>query len=155
MQHLISDIHSLLIKNKKTVAVAESCTGGLLSILLTKTCGSSKYFILGIVAYSNRIKEDILKVPSRLIVKKGAASQETAKRMAQEVRKLAKTDLGIGITGIAGPTGGTTEKPVGTVFIAIARKDKKICKKFIFTGNRSAIRKKSALKTLELLKILI
>lgn len=155
MQPLVSKIHSLLIKNKETIAVAESCTGGLLSTLLTQISGSSQYFILGVVAYNNRIKEDILKIHTQLIVKKGAVSCEVAKRMAQTVRKLAKADLGIGITGIAGPSGGTPKKPVGTVFIAIDSKDKKICKKFNFTGNRIAVRKKASLKALELLKLLV
>lgn len=155
MEHIVNQIHKILIKNKKTVAVAESCTGGLLSTLLTQISGSSKYFILGVVAYSNKTKENILKVPVQTIVKKGAVSCEVAKRMAQAVRKLAKTSFGIGVTGIAGPTGVTADKPVGTVFITIDSKDKKICKKFNFTGNRTSVRKKTALKSLALLKKLI
>lgn len=151
MEHIVNQIHKTLIKNKKTIAVAESCTGGLLSNLLTQISGSSKYFILGIAAYSNRVKEDILKIPGQLIAKKGAVSQESAKRMALSVRELAKTDFGIGITGIAGPTGATPKKPIGTVFIAIDGEDRKICKKFHFTGNRAGVRKKAALKALELL----
>lgn len=151
MQDIVSKIHLTLIKKGKTVAVAESCTGGLLSNLLTRISGSSKYFILGIVAYSNRTKENILKIPSQLIAKKGAVSRETAKIMAQAVRKLAKTDFGIGITGIAGPSGATAKKPVGTVFIAIDSKDEKICQRFLFKGNRNIIREKAALKALELL----
>jgi len=155
MQGIVVKIHLILIKKRKTVAVAESCTGGLLSNLLTRISGSSKYFILGIVAYSNKTKENILKIPAQLIAKKGAASRQVAKIMAQAVRKLAKTDFGIGVTGIAGPTGATPKKPVGTVFIAIDGKDKKICKKFLFTGNRIAVRKKAALRALELLKLLV
>ena len=138
----------------KTVAVAESCTGGLLSSLLTYIGCSSKYFILGIVAYSNKSKQDILKIPAGFIAKKGTVSQEVAEKLAQNVRKMAKTDFGIGVTGIAGPTGGTPKKPAGTVFIAVTSKNKTISKKFHFTGNRAAIRKKSALKALELLKSL-
>jgi len=151
MKHIVNQIHKTLIKNKKTVAVAESCTGGLLSNLLTRISGSSKYFILGIVAYSNKTKENILKIPAQLIAKKGAVSREAAKIMAQAVRKLAKTDFGIGITGIAGPTGATPKKPIGTVFIAIDSKDKKVCQRFLFKGNRNTIREKAALKALELL----
>jgi nicotinamide-nucleotide amidase len=155
MEHIVNQIHKSLIKNKKTVAVAESCTAGLVSTLLTQISGSSEYFILGTVVYSNRTKESVLKVPSRLIARKGAVSQDIAKKMAQAVRKLAKTDFGIGITGIAGPTGATPHKSIGTVFIAIDSKDKKICRRFLFKGNRNTIRQKAALKSLELLKPLI
>lgn len=155
MEHIINQIHKTLIKKRKTVAVAESCTGGLLSDLLTRLSGSSKYFILGIVAYSNKTKENILKIPARLIAKKGAVSRQVAKIMAQAVRKLAKTDFGIGITGIAGPSGATPKKPVGRVFIAIDSKDKKTCRRFLFKGKRNTIREKAALKSLELLKPLI
>lgn len=155
MELNINQIHKLLIKNKKTVSVAESCTGGVLSSLFTKTAGSSQYFILGIVAYSNSAKEFILKIPPRLITNKGAVSREVAERLAKSARKLAGTDFGIGITGIAGPRGDSREKPVGTVFIAINTKNKKICKKFNFSGSRLTIRKKAALKALELLRELI
>lgn len=150
-RHTVNQVHNLLIKDKKTVSVAESCTGGLLSKLLTELSGSSGYFILGIVAYSNKAKVNILGIPFSLIAEKGAVSREVAKRMAQSVRKLAKTDFGIGITGIAGPTGGTPQKPVGSVFIAVDSVNKKLCKKFFFLGRRATIRKKAALKSLELL----
>ncbi len=155
LEHTVSQIHKLLIKNKKSIAVAESCTGGLLSNLLTQIPGSSKYFILGVIAYSNKAKENILKVPVNIIAKKGAVSINVCERLAKSVRLMAKTDFGIGITGIAGPGGGSKEKPVGTVFIAIDTKNKQICKKFNFTGSRITIRKKAALKALELVKDLI
>ncbi len=155
LEHTVSQIHKLLIKNKKSIAVAESCTGGLLSNLLTQIPGSSKYFILGVIAYSNKAKENILKVPVNIIAKNGAVSRNVAERLAKSVRLMAKTDFGIGITGIAGPGGGSKEKPVGTVFIAIDTKNKQICKKFNFTGSRITIRKKAALKALELVKDLI
>jgi nicotinamide-nucleotide amidase len=151
MQHLIIQIHKRLIKNRKTVAVAESCTAGLLSTLLTQPSGSSQYFTLGVVTYSNKAKEIILKVPHSVIVKNGAVSKIVATTMAQSIRKIAKTDFGLSITGIAGPAGGTPNKPVGTVFIALDSKNKKVCKKFHFTGSRTTIRKNSALKALELL----
>ncbi len=147
----IAKVHRLLIKKKKTIAVAESCTGGGISNLLTKISGSSKYFILGIVAYSNKAKENILKISPQIISKKGGVSKEVAKNMAQSIRRLAKTDFGIGITGIAGPTGATPNKPKGEVFIAIDSKNKKICKRFHFNGSRLAVRRKTALKALELL----
>lgn len=155
MKHNLKQIHTLFLKKKRNIAVAESCTAGLLANLLTRLPGSSQYFILGVVVYSNHMKRDILKVPANIITAKGAVSKEVAELMAKSVRLLAKTDFGIGITGIAGPTGGTREKPVGTVFIAINSKNKKLCKKLHFTGNRLSVRKKSALKALELLNKLI
>ncbi len=155
MQHIINQIHKPLIKKKKTVAVAESCTGGLLSSLLTTLSGSSRYFILGVVAYSNAVKTRILGISPALIAQKGAVSFEVARKMADGVKKIAKTDIGIGITGIAGPTGAIAGKPVGTVFIALTSAKKKNCQKFLFTGNRLTIRNKAVLKSLELLKNLL
>ena len=155
MEYIVTQTHNLLIKNKKSIAVAESCTAGFLSNLLTQIPGSSQYFILGVIAYSNKTKENILKIPTHIIAKKGAVSKNVAKLLAKSVRLMAKTDFGIGITGIAGPGGGSKEKPVGTVFIAIDTKNKKICNKFNFSGSRTTIRKKAALKALELLNRLI
>ena len=155
MQPIVLKIHKLLIKKHKTLAVAESSTGGLLSKLLTDIPGSSKYFTLAVVTYSNRAKKTILKIPSSFIAKYGAVSYETAQRMSKAIRRLAKTDFGIGITGIAGPGGGSTRKPKGTVFIAIESKNNKICQKFKFSGGRGAVRRKAALKALELLRVLI
>jgi nicotinamide-nucleotide amidase len=155
MQHIIQQVHKLLLKNKKTVAVAESCTAGLLSYLLTSVAGSSQYFILGVAVYSNKVKNSILGVPASLITRKGAVSKEVANRLASSVRKIAKTDFGIGITGIAGPRGAAPDKPVGTVFIAVDSKKQKKCQKFLFFGQRNSIRKAAALKALELLKPLI
>lgn len=152
MEHILNQIHSLLIKNKKKIAIAESCTGGLLSNLLTRIPGSSHYFILGIVAYSNKAKGTILKIPAPLINKRGAVSKEVAKKMAKAIRKLAQSHIGIAITGIAGPGGGTPQKPKGTIFIAIDSKTKKISERFIFKGNRLAVRKIASLKALRLLK---
>lgn len=151
----MSQIHKSLLKAGKTIAVAESCTGGLLSQLLTSNAGSSDYFVFGAVTYSNRSKETVLGIPRGTIEKKGAVSKEVALKMARAVRLLAKTDFGIGITGIAGPSGGTPVKPVGTVFIAVDAQKKLICKKFIFKGNRQAIRQKAALKALGLLRTLL
>lgn len=155
MERIVKLIHRLLIKKEKTLAVAESCTAGIVCDLLTRISDSSRYFILGIVAYSNKAKVNILKIPKHIILKKGAVSKEVAALMAKSVRTIAKTDFGIGITGIAGPTGGSKEKPVGTVFIAVDAKNNKICKKFRFEGNRLAIRERAALKSLRLLKLLI
>ncbi|MFH1269869.1 MAG: CinA family protein [Candidatus Omnitrophota bacterium] len=155
MEGDINKIHKLLLKNRKTIAVAESCTGGILSNLLTKTPGSSRYFILGIVAYSNTVKEGILKIPHRIITKKGAVSKEVAAGLAHSARRLAGVDFGIGITGIAGPKGATPRKPVGTVFIAIDGKRRKLCRRFSLKGSRTKIKNKAALKALKLLGTLI
>jgi nicotinamide-nucleotide amidase len=152
MHPVVKQIHRLLIRKSQTVAVAESCTAGLVSFLLTQFSGSSKFFTLGVVTYSNSAKNKILGIPFSIIDKRGAVSKEVALLLAQSVRKIAKADFGIGITGIAGPTGATPGKPVGTVFIAISAKTKKICKKFFFKGNRSSIRQQSALNALKLLK---
>lgn len=153
MQAILNQIHKLLIKNQKTVAVAESCTGGLVSTLLTEISGSSKYFILGTVTYSNKSKENILKIPHKIIRQRGAVSERVAMQMAKNIRKIAKADFGIGITGIAGPGGAMPSKPAGTVFIAINSENRAVCKKFRFSGNRTNVRKKAALTSLELLDL--
>jgi len=154
-ENIVNKVHKSLLKNKKSLAAAESCTGGLSSSLLTRLPGSSRYFILGVVTYSNAAKTAILKIPAATIKKYGAVSAEVASLMAQNVRKIAKANLGIGITGIAGPSGGSPQKPVGTVFIAVENDAKKICRKFRFSGNRENVRKQAALKSLELLSCLV
>jgi len=148
---IVKQAHNRLIKKGLKLAIAESCTGGLLASMLTELSGSSKYLILGLVTYSNESKTSLLKIPAALIAKKSAVSYEVAELMARNARILAKADLGVGITGIAGPAGGVAGKPVGTVFIAVNSKSKQLYQKFLFKGNRSSIRKQSALKALELL----
>ena len=128
----------------KTIAVAESCTGGLLGSLLTDTPGASKYFLGGVIAYQNLVKQILLGVPSHILRKHGAVSKETAIRMAIGVQKKFKVRVGVAITGIAGPAGGTKEKPVGLVYIALVSGQKKKCERSLFSGNRSAIRKRAA-----------
>jgi len=155
MQGISRKIHKLLLAKRKTLATAESCTGGLLSHLITQNPGSSGYFLLGVNAYSNQAKELLLKIPHRLIVKKGAVSPEVALQMARNIRRIIRADFGIGITGIAGPGGATADKPLGTVFIAVSGKKQNLCRKFILQGSRSSIKKKASLKSLELLKNLI
>jgi PncC family amidohydrolase len=154
MPNLIQKIHTFLLKSGKTISTAESCTGGLLSSMLTELSGSSKYFILGVVSYSNAAKTNILNISAGTIQKNGAVSKEVALLMAKNIRKIAKTDFGIGITGIAGPTGGSKDKPLGTVFIAISDKNKSVCKKFVFKGNRWSIQKQAASKALQLLRLI-
>jgi nicotinamide-nucleotide amidase len=115
-----TQVGEVLKKQKATIAVAESCTAGLVMHRLTNVSGSSAYLMGGIVAYDNRIKEEILIVSSELLQKYGAVSPEVASEMAVRVKELLKTTYGLSITGIAGPTGGTPEKPVGLVYIAVA-----------------------------------
>lgn len=111
---------NLLIEKNKKVAVAESCTGGLLAGRITEISGSSQIFVCGVVAYANNIKISVLKVKSETLAQYGAVSEQTAIEMAEGVRLLAGADIGIGITGIAGPTGGTPEKPCGLVYVALS-----------------------------------
>jgi PncC family amidohydrolase len=148
---ILKQIHKKLLSNGKTVAVAESCTGGLLSELLTSLSGSSNYFLLGIVTYSNKSKEITLCIPTKIITKYGAVSRQVAILMAQNIRKKTKADFGLSITGIAGPNGATPTKPIGTVFMAFANKNKTLCRLFLFSGKREDIRKKSADQALRLL----
>lgn len=145
-------IGKVLRKRKMTMAVAESCTGGLISSRITDSSGSSEYFIMGIVAYSNRIKENILGVSPRLLQKHGAVSKQVALEMAKGARLLANTDIGIGVTGIAGPAGGTRKKPVGLVYIAFVMNKKQILKEFRFKGSRQDIKLQASEAGLNLIK---
>lgn len=116
-------VDSLKEKGLK-IATAESCTGGLISKMITDVSGASAVFDLGVCSYANEIKEKVLGVSGEVLKAKGAVSQEVAMQMAQGVRKLSGADIGISTTGIAGPTGGSAEKPVGTVFIGVSTMDK-------------------------------
>ncbi len=133
-------IGGLLRARKKTVSVAESCTGGLVAKLLTAAPGSSDYFMGGVTAYSNRVKEIFVNVPKKKIQKFGAVSTQVAQELAKNIRKIMKTSLGIGITGIAGPRGGTRQKPVGLVYIGLADQNNVLVNKFLFNGDRERIR---------------
>lgn len=137
-------LNELMISKKLTLAVAESCTGGLVQELITSVSGVSKYFNGGIVSYSNEVKINQLKVKSETIEKFGAVSVETAAEMALGVRTELKADIGISITGIAGPEGGSEEKPVGTVCFGISDKAQLITHKVVFNGTRDSIRFKAA-----------
>jgi PncC family amidohydrolase len=134
--NLLNKISLLLKKQKLKIATAESCTGGLIGHTLTNVSGASDYFDRGVISYSNKSKSELLGVPERLIEKYGAVSNPVAKAMAEGIKIKSEVDIGISTTGIAGPTGGTKEKPVGLVFIAISTKDNVIVKKFQFSGNR-------------------
>lgn len=135
-QTLEEVIAGLLTAKKLTIAVAESCTGGMITSRLTDVSGSSDYLERGLVTYSNAAKISMLGVPAEIIERHGAVSEETARLMAEGVRKLAGTDLGISSTGIAGPTGGSPEKPVGTVYIALADSRKTICRHYAYRWDR-------------------
>ncbi|MCX5668277.1 MAG: CinA family protein [Candidatus Omnitrophica bacterium] len=178
-----SKVWEVLRKRQITLAVAESCTGGLISSRITDISGSSKYFKMGLVAYSNLIKENILGVSFRhceqpkgvvssviarrpkadeaprlssglrpeLLPKDEAISKQVALTMAEGVRRLAGTDIGVGVTGIAGPTGGTKKKPVGLVYIALVTNKKRIVKEFRFKGSRLQIKSRTTQAALRLI----
>ena len=140
--HLNNQLKKLtakLKKNKIKVAVAESCTGGLISYNLTKIPGASKYFMMGIVSYSNISKLDLLKVKQKTLTKYGAVSAEICKEMCNNLLKISKTNIAISVTGIAGPDGGTKKKPIGLVYVGICSKDKLEIKKFNFGKKLSRI----------------
>ncbi len=145
-------VGALLRQHKASVATAESCTGGLLAGRLTEVPGSSDYFIEGVVTYSNEAKMRMLGVSQELLAEHGAVSEPVACAMAEGVRKLAGTTLGIGITGIAGPGGGSEEKPVGLVYMALASENGVTARKFIFPGDRQFIRTLAVNAALDLIR---
>ena len=144
-----------LIHSRKTLSIAESCTGGLLAHRLTNVPGSSAYFLGGVTAYANRIKMTLLKVPSSVIKKHGSVSAQTAVKMAEGIRKIFRSDYGIAITGIAGPAKDDTKKPVGLVHIAVCSPQKISHKKLLLKGTRLSIKAQAASHALRMiLKIL-
>ncbi|HTH36627.1 MAG TPA: competence/damage-inducible protein A [Pyrinomonadaceae bacterium] len=145
-------VGTLLRESGKTLAVAESCTGGLIGMRLTDVPGSSAYFLEGAITYSNEAKIRTLNVPEKTVAGYGAVSSETAEAMALGIKERANADYGISVTGIAGPDGGSDEKPVGTVFIGYADKDQTRSVKFIFPGDRDLIRWRSSQAALDYLR---
>ena len=137
-------VGEVLLEKKATLAVAESCTGGLISHKITSVPGSSDYFERGVVVYSNKAKADYLGVSDEMLNSCGAVSSETAMAMAYGIRKAASTTFGLAVTGIAGPGGGTAEKPVGLVFIAIAGPNGIEVTGSRFEGDRSEVKEKTA-----------
>jgi nicotinamide-nucleotide amidase len=135
-----------------TLATAESCTGGLLAAALTNVAGSSRYFLQGVVAYSNEAKVNLLGVPNKLLQEHGAVSPEVAEAMAIGIRRRARSTIGVGITGIAGPAGGSETKPVGLVYIGLADEVQSSSRKFLFPGDRQLIRNLSVKAALDLLR---
>jgi nicotinamide-nucleotide amidase len=140
-----------LIKSHKTLSIAESCSGGLLAHRLTNIPGSSKFFKLGVIAYSYESKKQLLKIPAVIIKRYGAVSSHVVEMMAQNVQDLTKTDFGIGITGIAGPTGATRKKPIGLVYIALSTKNEVIVKRCVFKGRRTEVKKQTADQAMRML----
>ncbi|NOY58237.1 MAG: competence/damage-inducible protein A [Calditrichaeota bacterium] len=145
-------VANILTQRGKTLAVAESCTGGLLANNLTNISGSSKFFDRGIISYSNQAKMQALGVPETLIAEHGAVSAQVAQAMAEGVRNTAGTDYGLSTTGIAGPTGGTPEKPVGLVFIGYSDANETLAKRFNFLSDRMGNKERSVAAALNLLR---
>ena len=148
-------VGDLLRERKLTIAVAESCTGGLLTSRLTDVPGSSDYVERGIVCYSNRAKHELADVPEALIVEHGAVSEPVARAMADGIRARAGTDIGIGVTGIAGPGGGTPQKPVGTVAVAVALADEVRVRTFQFIGGREMVKFQAAQSALNMTRVMV
>tara|TARA_Y100000590_G_scaffold239388_1_gene269244 strand:- start:2173 stop:2646 length:474 start_codon:yes stop_codon:yes gene_type:complete len=152
MKKISQKLVKLLKKKKLKISFAESCTGGLLSSSITSVSGSSKVFTLGLVTYSNQAKINVLKVPKKIIIKNGAVSYETCLSMVINLNKISKTNISVSITGVAGPRGGTRQKPVGLVFIGIKKNNKTLVKKFLFKSKkRNTIQRSAVNKALNLI----
>ena len=153
---LNKNIVSLLLRKKQKIAIAESCTGGMLSSAMTSVSGSSKVFTIGLVTYSNQSKTSILKVPEKIIKKFGAVSVQCCLAMVNNLSKISKSKVCISITGIAGPKGGSKQKPVGLVYIGIRIGKKVVVNKCNFKNKgRIFIQKQTVKKSLNLLAQLI
>ena len=145
-----------LIKKKLKISFAESCTGGMLSSAITSISGASKIFNIGLITYSNNAKIKFLKVNKNIIEKYGAVSHECCFAMVKNLSKISKANINVSITGIAGPKGGTKQKPVGLVFIGIKKGNKIVIKKNLFNSkNRKAIQKATVKKALQLVNSII
>jgi PncC family amidohydrolase len=153
INHQIKILNEVLKKKKLKISIAESCSGGLISYNLTKLPGSSKYFIMGVVCYSNDSKIKFLKVKKKTLLKYGAVSMETCKQMCENLLKISKSNIAVSITGIAGPGGGTVKKPIGLVYIGIATKQTIKINKFIYDKklSRNNIQKETLKSTLKII----
>ena len=152
MRKLSQKVVKLLSKKRLKISFAESCTGGLLSNSITSISGSSKVFTLGLVTYSNQAKMNILKIPKKIIMNHGAVSHETCLYMVKNLNKISKTNISVSITGVAGPKGGTKQKPVGMVYIGIKKGNKTLVKKFLFKSKkRKLIQKTSVNQALKMI----
>ena len=152
MSTLEEVVGRLLSEQGLTIAVAESCTGGLIAHRLTNVPGSSAYFIGGVVAYANEVKELVLGVSGETLSVYGAISEETAQEMARRARRLFGTDVAISATGIAGPGGGTPQKPVGLVYVALAAQDLERCERHLWRGDRQENKRRTSEAALEILR---
>ena len=152
MNNLSKKIVNLLRRKNLKISFAESCTGGLLSSRITSVAGSSKVFNLGLITYSNNTKINTLKVPKKILNKHGAVSYETCLSMVKNLNKISKTNISVSITGVAGPKGGTKQKPVGLVFIGIKKGNKILVKKHLFKAKkRTSIQRTTVNKALNLI----
>lgn len=148
----IEYIIDLYYNKKKSIAIAESCTGGFICHMITNISGSSKIFDRGVICYSNQAKKDFLNINEEILVKYGAVSEIVANQLSNNIRTLSNVDVGLGITGIAGPTGGTPLKPVGLVYIGFSSIEKTTVKKYIIKANRINFKEKVLEKVLILLE---
>ena len=152
MKKLSQKIVKLLKRKRLKLSVVESCTGGMLSGAITSVSGSSKVFTLGLITYSNQSKNHILKVPNQIIKKHGAVSIQCCFSMVNNLNKISKSNIAVSITGIAGPSGGTKQKPVGLVYVGIKKGNKVKINRYLFKNKgRSNIRKAGVKKSLELI----
>ncbi len=150
--HLSRQIKCICNERHLSLSVAESCTGGLISEKITNTPGSSNYFLGGVVSYANSIKTSLLGVAADTITRQGAVSRVVAELMAKGIRNVSGSDIGLSVTGIAGPGGGTADKPVGTVYIGIATPKECWVNRFAFSGSRKQIRLQTAYSGLDLVR---
>ncbi|MBC7234360.1 MAG: CinA family protein [Chloroflexi bacterium] len=148
---LVAECARRLTARRWTLGVAESCTGGLICHWITSLPGSSDFFIGGVVSYANRIKRDLVGVSEELLIAHGAVSREVAQAMAEGVRRALRTEVGIAVTGIAGPTGGTPTKPVGTTYIAVSSPLGTVVQHHVWPHDREGNKRASARAALELL----
>ena len=147
MKNLSQKVVKLLRFKKIKISFAEACTGGLLASSITSISGASKIFTLGLVTYSNQSKIKILKVPKKIIIKHGAVSYETCLSMVQNLSKISRSNISLSITGIAGPKGGTKNKPVGLVYIGIKKGTKILIKKYLFKSKNRFVIQKASVKS--------
>jgi nicotinamide-nucleotide amidase len=156
MKNLANKLVRKLIQKKLKISFAESCTGGMLSSMITSVSGSSRVFNLGLVTYSNKMKIDILNVPKKILDKHGAVSKECCLSMVKNLSKISRTNISISITGIAGPKGGTKFKPVGLVYIGVKKGNKIVIKENLFKNkNRISIQKASVNTALKIINTII
>ena len=149
MEALVNELAKLLVNRNIRLGTAESCTGGWIGCELTAVAGSSCWYEGGVICYSNDIKRNVLRVPDALLERYGAVSEPVALAMADGARKVLQTEASVAVTGIAGPDGGSVEKPVGTVWLAWSYAGTVVARCFQFSGNRTQVREQAVQKALE------